>query len=232
MSTIALANTKGGVGKSTLSTHLAIWLHDQGRDVVLVDADKQRSSSTWITEGDLGVPVYPTDDPDQLIDLVVDLSAKHEFVIVDGPGGNNEVTRTLLCVTDLVVIPCGASFLDVSPLTEFLTLLQSARKMNRGLSPRALFAPNKINVRTNLGRDLLKLSADLDIPTAKTTLRLLTVYADAPGQGTVVTRMGTRAKDAAADIETLMQEIVEHAEHATKATEPEPRKETVNQAVR
>ena len=38
---IAVTNLKGGVGKSTLSVHLAVWLSERGRKVVLVDADAQ-----------------------------------------------------------------------------------------------------------------------------------------------------------------------------------------------
>ena len=41
----ALTNSKGGVGKSTLSVHLAVWLKEQGARVALVDSDVQGSSS-------------------------------------------------------------------------------------------------------------------------------------------------------------------------------------------
>ena len=37
---IVVANSKGGVGKSTLAVHLAGWLHEQGRSVILADCDK------------------------------------------------------------------------------------------------------------------------------------------------------------------------------------------------
>ncbi|QEG36260.1 MinD/ParA/CobQ/CobA-like protein [Bythopirellula goksoeyrii] len=47
---IAFANSKGGVGKSTLAVHLAVLLFDLGKTVALLDTDKQRSSSTWIAE--------------------------------------------------------------------------------------------------------------------------------------------------------------------------------------
>jgi chromosome partitioning protein len=42
---IVLTNTKGGVGKSTIAVHLAVWLHDLGVKVALLDMDKQRSSA-------------------------------------------------------------------------------------------------------------------------------------------------------------------------------------------
>ena len=49
---IVCANSKGGVGKSTLATHLAVWLFDQGFQTALLDTDKQRSSSQWIAEAE------------------------------------------------------------------------------------------------------------------------------------------------------------------------------------
>src|SRR6185295_7066112 len=47
---IAIANSKGGVGKSTLSVHLAAWLQRRGNSVILADCDMQQSSSEWIRE--------------------------------------------------------------------------------------------------------------------------------------------------------------------------------------
>src|SRR4051794_31815807 len=36
---IVIANSKGGVGKSTIAVHLAAWLHEQGHSVILADCD-------------------------------------------------------------------------------------------------------------------------------------------------------------------------------------------------
>ena len=47
---IVVANSKGGVGKSTLAVHLAAWLFEQGHTVTLADCDTQHSSSDWIKE--------------------------------------------------------------------------------------------------------------------------------------------------------------------------------------
>jgi len=45
---VALSNSKGGVGKSTIAVHLAVWLAERGRKVILIDSDVQASSSTLL----------------------------------------------------------------------------------------------------------------------------------------------------------------------------------------
>ena len=63
---LALTNSKGGVGKSTLAVHLAAWWKEQGGDVALVDADAQGSSSVWLREAAPTIPVFRFQTPDDL----------------------------------------------------------------------------------------------------------------------------------------------------------------------
>lgn len=50
---ISLANQKGGVGKTTLTVHLASYLARRGRSVLVVDADPQGNASSWLLDGDV-----------------------------------------------------------------------------------------------------------------------------------------------------------------------------------
>ena len=56
MRTIAVANQKGGVGKTFISTHLAVALAETGKRVLLVDLDPQGHAT-----GGLGLEDYYDD---------------------------------------------------------------------------------------------------------------------------------------------------------------------------
>ena len=110
---IAIANSKGGVGKSTLAVHLAAWLHEQGHRVTLADCDTQQSSSEWIREAVPEVKAVRLDNPDVILNELPLLNQDADFVVADGPGSQTETSRALLLRADLAIVPCKASMLEV-----------------------------------------------------------------------------------------------------------------------
>jgi hypothetical protein len=98
---IAVANSKGGVGKSTLSVHLAAWLQAQGHRVVLADCDSQQSSSEWIREAAPDVRAVRLDNPDTILNELPSLCQEADYVVADGPGSQTETSRALLLRADL-----------------------------------------------------------------------------------------------------------------------------------
>src|SRR5881392_4247478 len=98
---IVVANSKGGVGKSTLAVHLAAWLFEQGHSVTLADCDTQHSSSEWSAEAVPGVKAVRLAEPDEILDRLPVLGQQSQYVIADGPGSNTEVSRALLLRADL-----------------------------------------------------------------------------------------------------------------------------------
>lgn len=110
---IATVIQTGGVGKSIIPVHLLTWFREQNIETALVDADVQGSSSEWAKEIDASTPIYRLQSADEILDKVKFLSEK--VVIIDGPAGLGEVTRSILLVADIALIPCGPSVLDIRP---------------------------------------------------------------------------------------------------------------------
>jgi chromosome partitioning protein len=198
---IALTNSKGGVGKSTLAVHLAVWWQEQGAHVALVDADAQGSSSGWLHEASPQTPMFRIQTPDDILERVPDLQGEFEHLVIDGPAGLSEVTRAILLVADMALLPCGPSVLDLRAANEAIRVVKQAQKIRHG-PPHAVFVPNKLQVQYRLSRELLETAKSLEIPFTQ-GLRLRQAFADAAGQGKVVWDLGTRGEIAANEIKGL-----------------------------
>lgn len=204
---VAMVNSKGGVGKSTLAVHLAVWWKERGGDVALVDADAQEASSVWLHEAASQVPVFRLSTPDDLLDQVPGLSRRFDLVAVDGPAGLSEVSRAILLVADVAILPCGPSILDLRAANDAIRVVTQAQKIRQG-PPRAVLVPNKLQVQYRLSRELLETVKSLEIPAAA-GLRLRQAYADAAGQGQVVWRLGPRGELAAREIKELFHGLLD-----------------------
>jgi chromosome partitioning protein len=202
----ALANSKGGVGKSTLAVHLAVWLREKGRRVAFVDSDVQGSSSAWLREA------APDIQPIRLLtaeDIVARLpQVQAQEVIVDGPAGLSEVTRAILFLADAALLPCGPSILDLRAAIDAAEIIQKIQAMRHNL-PRMVIIPNKLQSQYRLSKELLQTIKAQGMPAGE-GLALRQAYADAAGQGTVVWRMRTEsARAATAEMQFLFQQLYE-----------------------
>ena len=209
---IALSNSKGGVGKSTIAVHLAVWLAEQGRRVVLVDSDVQNSSSVWLKEAAPQIETIQLHTAEDVVAKLPEISANFEFVVADGPAGLSEVTRAILCLSDMALFPCGPSILDLRAVIEAVTVLKQIQQIRGGL-PNAVIVPNKLQPQYRLSKELLQTVQSFGMP-AGDGLRLRQAYADAAGQGTVVWRMSTQgARDATAELQYLFQQLTSYESH-------------------
>lgn len=207
---IVVANSKGGVGKSTLAVHLAAWLSEKGLRVTLADCDAQQSSSEWIKEAVPGVRAVHLDDPSIILDELPTLKMDADFVVADGPGSNTEVSRALLFRADLAIIPCKASMLEARALAKATSFLRQVRDIRAG-APAATIVLSMVGKNYRLTSDMKDAAKELGLPLAAVPLILRQAYADSPGQGTVVWEMGARAADAAREIDALFQELLPQA---------------------
>jgi chromosome partitioning protein len=219
---IVVANSKGGVGKSTLSVHLAAWLLEQGHTVTLVDCDTQHSSSEWAREAAPGVKTVLLADPSEILDRLPTLGQQSDYVVADGPGSNTETSRALLLRGDLALVPCKASMLEVRALAQATNVLRQAQDI-RGGQPRAVIVLSMVGKTYRLTQDMKDAAAALELPLAKTALTLKQIYADAPGQGAVVWQLGARGREAAGEVAALFREVLPEA-CASKSARRQARK--------
>ena len=204
---ITFANTKGGVGKSTIAVHLAVWLADQGAKTALIDADPQRSSSQWITEVESKVVLRTADTPEACVLQVRELAQFNDFVLADAAGGAGELARALLLLADLALLPITPSILDLRSLQQAVSILQYAQGINRG-RPEGRLILNKMRSRDRISRELQSAADSLGVWVADGVVRDLQAFRDAAQSGTVVTRMRKTGNEARRDMERLFEGLI------------------------
>ena len=207
---IAVVNSKGGVGKSTIAGNLVAWLHEQGHAVVLADCDSQNSSSEWIAEAVPGVRVVRYATADAVLDGLPALTEEADYVVCDGPGSQTETSRALLMWADLAVVPCKASMFEARALAKNTAFVRQAQAIRKG-APQAVAVLSMVGKDFRLTRDMRQAAEALKLTLAATPITLRQAYADAPGQSSLVWRMGTREREAAREIGALFRELLPEA---------------------
>lgn len=205
---IVFANSKGGVGKSTLAVHCAVWLHDLGFQTALIDTDKQRSSSVWIAEAEPQITVRTADTPEEYLTCAQELLRSHDLLVGDAPGGLEDLSRTLLILADLAIFPISPSILDVRSVAGATAVLRYAQGINKG-RPEGRVVLNKMKTRDTISRELQEGASQLGLSVAAQIVRDLQAYRDVAQQGTVVSRTGKKGISASADLDALFKELLE-----------------------
>jgi len=205
---ISIVNQKGGVGKTTLAVHLAVWLHERGLRVALIDADGQSASSRWLRLVEPEITVVAQTEAEAIIENAHRLRETHDAVIGDGPANLAEATRALLLVTDLAVVPCGATLPELEAAAQSFRILRTAQLVRPGSLLVGRLVLNRLRSdRYILTRESRQAATAAGAPVCTSVLRLREAVADSPGQRSVVWRMGRRAKDAATEMTNLFEEL-------------------------
>ena len=144
---ILIGSEKGGGGKTTLATNLAVMRAVDGFDVLLLDTDKQESASNWATVRDedeqLPRVACLAKRGKGILNEIKDLSTRYHDVVVDAGGHDSTELRSALLVADRIYIPCLPSQYDLWALDTMNELIGNAKPLNPNLEAFILF--NKIN---------------------------------------------------------------------------------------
>ena len=121
---ITIATMKGGSGKSTIATCLAVHWHLTGRNTTLIDADPQRSIARLaLRERALGgVPVVE-DATEDAWKTAQGLAGPGHTVIIDTPGFRSQSTLACIAAAHFLLVPVKASPLDIDRMLDTLNSL-------------------------------------------------------------------------------------------------------------
>ena len=123
-SIIAVATMKGGSGKSTVASCLAVHWHLLGRHPTIIDADPQRSIARLATrERALGGVAVVEDATEHAWRTARRLAAGGGPVIIDTPGFRSETTLACLAMSDFILVPVKPSPFDVDRMLDTLNIL-------------------------------------------------------------------------------------------------------------
>lgn len=119
MPIVVVANPKGGVGKSTLSTNIAGYFASKSHAVMLGDADRQQSSKLWL--GLRPAAARPITSFEISTDMVAKPPKGTTHVVLDTPGGlHGWRMKDVLKMADKVIVPLQPSVFDIFATRAFL----------------------------------------------------------------------------------------------------------------
>lgn len=140
MRMILVASSKGGAGKSTVTTNLAAYFAVEGKATAILDADKQKSSTHWCEKrAYLETAVLPLDGTRR--NWEKSLPDGIERLVVDAPAGAmGEDLTAFLDRADAVIVPVLPSAIDLEATVPFLNTLVAHPRVKKGKLPVGILA--------------------------------------------------------------------------------------------
>jgi chromosome partitioning protein len=127
MPVIVVANPKGGVGKTTLSTNVAGYFAARGHAVMLGDVDRQHSARTWLGLRPAGLPRITSWEATH--DDIVRPPKGTTHVVLDTPAGlHGKRLDEVMKLADKVLIPLQPSIFDIHATHEFVRQLLAHKR--------------------------------------------------------------------------------------------------------
>lgn len=130
MPVIVVANPKGGVGKSTLSTNIAGYHASRGHAVMLGDVDRQQSARTWLALRPASAPRIQTWDVSH--DEIVRPPKGTTHVVLDTPAGiHGKRLDEVMRIADKVLVPLQPSIFDIHATHAFVRELLAHKRSDK-----------------------------------------------------------------------------------------------------
>lgn len=138
-----IGGIKGGSGKTTVATNLAVMLANSGRDVLLVDADDQETATDFTHWRNESLPQGTGYTAIQLSGNavrteVLKLRDKYDDIVIDTGGRDTTSQRAAMVISDVYIVPFIPRSFDMWTLEKVVKLVEEMRPANPGLRTYAI----------------------------------------------------------------------------------------------
>lgn len=214
---ISFVNQKGGVGKTTAAINIGAGLARRNQQLILLDMDPQGSAAMWqAVEGNQAFNVIHQPAAAMIPSEIEGLSAAYDYVIIDVPPSIDGITRKILALSHMAIIPVSPSSLDIWSCKDTLKMVEEVQKTHPVL--KAKFLINRKIPGTRTGREIRGELKVFNVGILKTELCQRVAYVESMKYGVSVMQMAPGSK-AADEIEQLCDEIVDNPNHKQLSNE-------------
>ncbi len=210
---LAVLNQKGGVGKTTISVHIASTLALGGNKVLLIDADAQRSALDWAASRE-GSPLFNVVGISKSIihKEVTLLQPNYDFIIIDGPPRIYDVARSAIAASDVVLVPVQPSPYDVWSAKEVVDLVNEVKEPLQAYKTiKIAFVINRKISNSVIGRDVVDaLEQYKGVHVLESSITQRVSYAETAARGTTVIEEDPESV-AGKEIKKVTEEVIKFA---------------------
>jgi chromosome partitioning protein len=213
---VGIIQVKGGVGRSTIATNLAA-VFSEREATALIDCDlPQGTSASWYALRKAELPpsnltLATARDYRELVAKARELSAHNRFIIIDAPPRIAEMTRAIIIMSGLCLVPLGASAPEIWSTSDLLGTIEAARRYRSDIDVRIVW--NRFRAHTREAHDLSEAARkELGLRELKTRLGYRVAYSEALARGLAVNEWLDRTAhteiiDLAAEVKKILKEI-------------------------
>jgi chromosome partitioning protein len=208
---IVVGGIKGGSGKSTIATNLAVMCACKKQDVLLIDADEQETSTDFTilrNEAQIDKPSYTSIKlaGSAVRTETLRLSKKYQTIIIDTGGRDTASQRAALSVADILLVPFIPRSFDIWTLEKVGGLVEEIRSINPELKVYTFINRSDSRGQDNDGAATLLKEAE-NMTFINVHIGARKSFSNAAANGLAVTEVRPRDEKAISEITTLYKHV-------------------------